>query len=140
MYYHIKVKYDSISESGKSIVKSEEYLVENAELHGEAECKGYEHTSNYKMDNADIVSVKRSNIREMINEMSDDVEDIIYDAVIADVFIDEKNGKEKEMRYHVGVYAKSVEDATKKVNEYMKQGMENFRFISVKETKVVEIL
>ena len=72
--------------------------------------------------------------------MPDSDSDIIYDAVIADLFINPDNGKEKELKYHVGVFASSVSDATKKVYEYMKQGMTDMRFIGVKETKIVEII
>ncbi len=140
MFYHIKLKYESLNETRANVVNNEEYLVKNCELHAEAEQRGYEYASEYQFNEPDVISVKRSNIREFVNELSNEDEDIIYDAIIADVYINEKTGKEKEMKYHVGVFAKSVEDATKKVNEYMRQGMENFRFISVKETKIFEII
>jgi hypothetical protein len=139
MFYHIKISYGS-NEQGVNVNKNEEYLVKDCELHAEAEQRGYEYASEYQFNEPDITSVKRSNIREFVNEVANENEDIIYDAIIADVYINEKTGKEKELKYHVGVFAKSVSDATKKVYEYMNQGLNDMRFIGVKETKIVEII
>lgn len=139
MFYHIKISYGS-NEQGVNVNKNEEYLVKDCELHAEAEQRGYEYASEYQFNDADIVSVKRSNIREFVNEVASEDETIIYDAIIADVYINEKTGKEKELKYHVGVFAKSMSDATKKVYEYMNQGLNDMRFIGVKETKIVEII
>lgn len=140
MFYHIKISYESLNEQGESVNKNEEYLVKDCELHAEAEQRGYEYASEYQFNDADIVSVKRSNIREFVNEVVIEDESIIYDAIIADIYINENTGKEKLLKYHVGVFAKSMSDATKKVYEYMNQGMNDMRFIGVKETKIVEII
>ena len=139
MFYHIKMSYGS-NEQGVNVNKNEEYLVKDCELHAEAEQRGYEYASEYQFNDADIVSVKRSNIREFVNEVASEDETIIYDAIIADIYINENTGKEKELKYHVGVFAKSMSDATKKVYEYMNQGLNDMRFIGVKETKIVEII
>jgi hypothetical protein len=140
MFYHIKISYESLSEQGESVNKNEEYLVKDCDLHAEAEQRGYEYASEYQFNEPDITSVKRSNIREFVNEVASVEEDIIYDAIIADIYINENTGKEKELKYHVGVFAKSMSDATKKVYEYMNQGLNDMRFIGVKETKIVEII
>ena len=140
MFYHIKLNYESLNEKGENVNKNEEYLVKDCDLHAEAEQRGYEYASEYQFNEPDITSVKRSNIREFVNEEPDEDETIIYDAIIADVYINEKTGKEKEMKYHVGVFAKNMDDATKKVYEYMNQGLTDMRFIGVKETKIVEII
>ena len=140
MFYHIKINYESLNEQGESVNKNEEYLVKDCELHAEAEQRGYEYASEYQFNDPDITSVKRSNIREFVNEVASEDETIIYDAIIADIYINENTGKEKELKYHVGVFAKSVSDATKKVYEYMNQGLNDMRFIGVKETKILEII
>ena len=139
MFYHIKINYESLNEQGESVNKNEEYLVKDCELHAEAEQRGYEYASEYQFNEPDITNVKRSNIREFVNEVANE-EDIIYDAIIADIYINENTGKEKLLKYHVGVFAKSMSDATKKVYEYMQQGLNDMRFIGVKETKIVEII
>ena len=140
MFYHIKLNYEAVDEKGANVNKNEEYLVKDCELHAEAEQRGYEHASEYQLNEPDVTSVKRSNIREFVNEVASYDEDIIYDAIIADVYINENTGKEKELKYHVGVFAKNMDDATKKVYEYMKQGLNDMRFIGVKETKILEII
>ena len=140
MFYHIKINYESLNEQGESVNKNEEYLVKDCDLHAEAEQRGYEYASEYQFNEPDITSVKRSNIREFVNEVASEDETIIYDAIIADIYINENTGKEKELKYHVGVFAKSVSDATKKVYEYMNQGLNDMRFIGVKETKILEII
>lgn len=140
MFYHIKINYESLNEKGENVNKNEEYLVKDCELHAEAEQRGYEYASEYQFNDPDITSVKRSNIREFVNEVASEDETIIYDAIIADIYINENTGKEKELKYHVGVFAKSVSDATKKVYEYMNQGLNDMRFIGVKETKILEII
>lgn len=140
MFYHIKLNYEAVAGKGTNVNKNEEYLVKDCELHAEAEQRGYEHASEYQFNEPDVTSVKRSNIREFVNEVANYDEDIIYDAIIADVYINEKTGKEKELKYHVGVFAKNMDDATKKVYEYMKQGLNDMRFIGVKETKILEII
>lgn len=139
MFYHIKLKYNSIDGRGKNVVNNEEFLIQNCELHAEAEQRGYQYASEFQFENSDITSVKRSNIREFVNETNNE-DEIIYDAIIADIFVNPENGKEKELKYHVGVFAKSVEDATNKVHKYMKQGLTDMRFIGVKETKILEII
>lgn len=140
MFYHIKINYESLNEQGVNVNKNEEYLVKDCELHAEAEQRGYEYASEYQFNEPDITSVKRSNIREFVNEDPDEDETIIYDAIIADIYINENTRKEKLLKYHVGVFAENMDDATKKVYEYMKQGMNDMRFIGVKETKIVEII
>jgi hypothetical protein len=140
MFYHIKLNYESLNEQGENVNKNEEYLVKDCELHAEAEQRGYEYASEYQFNEPDITSVKRSNIREFVNEVANEDETIIYDAIIADIYINENTGKEKLLKYHVGVFAKSMSDATKKVYEYMNQGLNDMRFIGVKETKIVEII
>lgn len=140
MFYHIKINYESLNEQGERVNKNEEYLVKDCELHAEAEQRGYEYASEYQFNEPDITSVKRSNIREFVNEVASEYETIIYDAIIADIYINENTGKEKLLKYHVGVFAKSMSDATKKVYEYMNQGLNDMRFIGVKETKIVEII
>ena len=137
MFYHIKIKYDQLTESGKQVTKTEEYLVDNCELHAEAEDKGYRHIAHYKMENADITHIKRHSIKEVINsEPEGDYS--FYDATVADIFLTD-DGKEKLNKYHIGLFAKDINDANAIVNEHMQQGYD-MRVIGIKETKILEIL
>lgn len=138
MFYQVKVKYDKIAENGKQVVETEDYLVNNCVLHAEAEAKLLQYGIDYSFENFDVTAVKRSKIREFVNDCEDDND--IYVSTIVDVFIDENTGKEKETKYQVGVYATSVDDATKKTNEYMRQGLNDCHLVCVKKTKIVEVL
>ena len=136
MFYELTVEKNMVDAHDITKRVKGKYLT-NCNLFTEAEYKGMSKFDSY---NPDVTSIKRSPIREFVNETTDTEECHIYDAVIADVFINEDTGKEKLVKYHVGVHATSVEDATKKVQEYMRQGLEDMRFIGVKETSIIEIL
>ena len=83
--------------------------------------------------------MKQSKIREFINAHNEEAEQGIYVATVADVFVDD-NGKEKEIKYVVAIWATSVGEANELVGEYLKQGMEDFRIIGVKRTKFVDLI
>lgn len=138
MYYLIKAKYHSLNDRGKNVTKKEEYLVNNCIYHAEAEQKGYEYSSEYQLDDFDVTAVKRSNIREFVNE-DDGYDNTIYQATIVDIFLTD-DGVEKETKYYVGIYAQDINDATKKVKEYMQQGIQDMRLIKVEETKIQQVL
>lgn len=135
MYYEGKIKYNNAL--GDTV--KEDYLIDGCELHGEAETALYTHISEYGFEDSDVLSVKRTKIMEFVNN-EQDTDDYIYYATIASIFLDEKTGKEKETRYIVAVYAKDIDTATKCVNDYMKQGLEDLKLIGIKRTKIVEVL
>jgi predicted peroxiredoxin len=139
MYYEGKIKYNSCNESGKNTTVKEDYLIENCELHGEAESVLYKFASDYNLNDIDVLSVKRTKLMEFVNDKQSD-DDYIYYATIASLFLDEKNGKEKETRYNVAVYAKDIDEANKFVNEYMKQGLNDMKLISIKRTKILAVI
>lgn len=137
MYYQVKVEYSAIAENGKTVFKSEDYLVDKCVLHGEAEACMLQYAIEHGLENFDVTAVKRSKIREFVNDCEDDSD--IYVSTIEDVFIDEITGKKKETKYQVGVYSTSIADATKLVNEHIKQGYD-MKLTSVSKTKIVDIL
>lgn len=136
MFYELTIEKNMVYAHDITKRVKGKYLTD-CSLFAEAEYKGMDEFKNY---NPDVTNIKRSPIREFVNEAPDMEEYTIYDAVIADVFLNEDTGKEKLIKYHVGVHSTSVEDATKKVQEYMRQGLEDMRFIGIKETAIIEIL
>lgn len=134
MFYELSLKRNTVSESGLEKDVSEKYIIEGAELFCEAEAKALE----YFNGECNVTAIKQSKIREFINKANTD--DEIYLSCVADVYIDEKTGKEKELKYVVAVFATSVDDATKKTLEYMKQGLNDFVLNSVKKTKFLEVI
>lgn len=139
MFYHVKVQFSSVNENGATTKEKHEVLVRNCELFTEAEAKALDEFTNAGDGDVDVTNMKRSNIMEFANSPKGDDDEKIYTATIASIFVEE-NGKEKETKYHVGVFAKSVNEATSIVQQYMKMGLQDMRLVSVKETKIESVL
>ena len=139
MFYHVKVQFSSVNENGATTKEKHEVLVRNCELFTEAEAKALDEFTNAGDGDVDVTNMKRSNIMEFANSPKGDDDEKIYTATIASIFVEE-NGKEKETKYHVGVFANSVNEATSIVQQYMKMGLQDMRLVSVKETKIESVL
>ena len=139
MFYHVKVQFSSVNESGARIKEKHEVLVDNCEFFAEAEQKVLDEFIYAGTGDVEVTNMKRSNIMEFTNSPQGGNDDNIYTATIVSIFVEE-NGKEKETKYHVGVFAKSVNEATSIVQQYMKMGLLDMRLVSVKETKIEQVL
>ena len=139
MFYHVKVQFTSVNEIGARIKEKHEVLVDNCEFFAEAEQKALNEFIYAGVGNVEVTNMKRSNIMEFANSPQGGDDENIYTATIVSIFVEE-NGKEKETKYHVGVFAKSVNDATSIVQQYMKMGLQDMRLVSVKETKIEQVL
>ena len=139
MFYHVKVQFTSVNESGATIKEKHEVLVDNCEFFAEAEKKALDEFIYAGVGDVEVTNMKRSNIMEFANSPQGGDDENIYTATIVSIFVEE-NGKEKETKYHVGVFAKSVNEATSIVQQYMKMGLLDMRLVSVKETKIEQVL
>ena len=139
MFYHVKVQFTSVNEIGARIKEKHEVLVDNCEFFAEAEQKVLDEFIYAGTGDVEVTNMKRSNIMEFANSPQGGDDENIYTATIVSIFVEE-NGKEKETKYHVGVFAKSVNDATSIVQQYMKMGLQDMRLVSVKETKIEQVL
>ena len=139
MFYHVKVQFSSVNESGARIKEKHEVLVDNCEFFAEAEKKALNEFIYAGVGNVEVTNMKRSNIMEFANSHQGGDDENIYTATIVSIFVEE-SGKEKETKYHVGVFAKSVNEATSIVQQYMKMGLQDMRLVSVKETKIESVL
>lgn len=136
MFYEIAIKVNRLQENGKEKEVIERYITD-CELFAEAEAKGMKEYSDYQLE-GDVIAIKRSNIYEIVNQSNND-NDKLFKAKIVSIFVDD-NGKEKEQPYHVLVWASDMNDANHKMNEYMRQGMQDLVFKEVKETKILGII
>ena len=139
MFYHVKVQFSSVTEYGATIKEKHEVLVDNCKLFADAEQKALYEFIYAGVGDVEVTNMKRSNIMEFANSPQGGDDENIYTATIVSIFVEE-NGKEKETKYHVGVFAKSVNDATSIVQQYMKMGLQDMRLVSVKETKIESVL
>lgn len=134
MFYEVISKRIIVDSKGNDKEIAEKFIIDNCEFCSEAEKVML---LEYNGENR-CTSVKESNLREFVNERQDDVQ-AIFLATLEDVFVTD-DGDEKATRYIVGLFANTVEEATKIMIEYMKQGLGNLSLVSIKKTKIVDLL
>ena len=135
MFYEISIKHTIVDKNGNDKEVTDKYIVENQELFAEAEQKGLE----LPLTDPDVVAVKRSNLREIVNTPTDAEDEAIYIATIVDTFISD-NGDEKKTKYPVALYAVSIPNANKIVQEYMAQGLADLECEGIKKSSFVEVI
>lgn len=137
MFYELAIKVNRMQENGKEKEVVERYIAD-AETFTEAEAKGVKEYADYQLQ-GDVVAIKRSNVYEIVNE-NNGADDKLFKAKIVSIFIDEKTEKEKEQPYYVLLWAHDMDDANRKVQEYMKQGLSDMRWVLTKETSFIDII
>lgn len=121
MYYQIDIKRTVMDNKGNDRSITEKYIT-MCELLGEAEMKGYTEFNG----ECDVTAVKRlPNLREFVNERSDESGTYLYLATLEDKFVND-DGEESS--------------ANVLLNEYLKQGMNSIELVGVKRTKFVDLI
>lgn len=133
MYYEVTLKVTKLDNKGNDKKVKESFLVENAELWQEVENRALELYNG----ECDIVAMKRSSVIEVVNEKKEDTP--IFKAKLISTYVDEK-GKEKEKSWIVALFAADMNEANKKMQEYIKQGMEGLTLREIKQTNLLEII
>ena len=135
MYYEMTTKVTRVKDDGTEKEVSERYITD-CETFGEAEEKAAE---TYSADNTDgdVVAVKRSNVKDIVNENEE--KQHYFKATIVDTFIDD-NGNEKELKYYVLIRADNLTEATSKANDYLRQGLSDMRLDGIVKTNILELL
>lgn len=134
MIYESRVSFTKIVKGNDKVMK-EKYMVAEAESFGDAETQTYEFCDGET--DLDVIDVKRSKVREIINTRTDE-NDVIFVADIADTQINEE-GEEVELIYKWALFANDFDQAYKRVNEYLKQGY-NMQAVGMKKTKFVDVI
>ena len=133
MYYEAKLKTDKPNAKGEIKTVTEHYIIPDIDLFCEAEAKSLEL---YNGD-CDVFSITRSKVKEIINDKVEDKP--FFRATLTDVYVND-DGTEKEIPYPVLVCAKDLTEANKLVEEYMNQGMQDFRLEGIVKTKILDVL
>lgn len=133
MYYEVTLKVTKQDNKGNDKEVKENFLVENVELWSEVENRGLELYNG----ECDIVAMKRSSVIEVVNEKKEDTP--IFKAKLISTYVDEK-GKGKEKSWVVALFAADMNEANKKMQEYIKQGMEDLTLREIKQTNLLEII
>lgn len=133
MLYEITTKVKKTQEDGSEKEVTERYITD-CELFAEAEYAGLK-TFKDTSGGGDVIAIKRSNVREIVNEQDDKA--YYYKATIVTKTIDDKEN-EKEQKYYVLIRADNLTEATNKANEYMKQGLDQMVLDGIVKTKIID--
>lgn len=134
--YELQINYVTIDNRGNDKNVKENIVVLNATSFTEAEEMGYKYGDG--LTDIDVVSIKRSKIKEVLNERGDD-SDLIWQAELMDVLHDDE-GNEKQIKYKTILFAQTFDSAKAFVTEYMRQGYDDMSLVSLKLTKFNEVI
>lgn len=135
MIHEVTIAFTVAGKNGEGKTVKEQYLVDNCNLFAEVEDAMYVGFDGYK--DLDVIAVKRSRIKEIINTRQSE-DDLIWMAELQDTFVDD-DGKETYIKYKVVLYSKTFDTAKAFISEYIKQGY-NLALVSLKLTKFEEVL
>ena len=133
--YEIKISYVTVDKNGNDKMVRESLILEHAESFADAEQIGYDYGSG--LTAIDVTDVKRSKLKEVLNERSSN-EEQIWMAELMDIFVDDE-GNEKPIKYKTIIFATTFDKAKAFVSEYIKQEY-NLELISLKLTKFNDVL
>lgn len=134
--YEVQINYVTVDNKGNDKNVKVNLVVTNATSFAEAEETGYEYGEG--LTNVDVISIKRSKIKEVLNERNNDT-DLIWLAELMTSFLDDE-GNEKQIKYKTVLFAPTFDGAKAFVAEYMKQGYDDMSLVSLKLTKYNEII
>ena len=136
MFYEATTKITRTNERGEEKEVLERYVIKDCLSFQEAEERAAKTYADYSME-GDVVAIRRSKLYEIVNENKTDGK--YFKAKLASVFVDEK-GKEKVTFYHVLVNADNMDNANKKMKEYINQGLSDMALVEIKQTNLVGLI
>lgn len=136
MLYEIKLNVTRPQDDGAMKQVKEHYILD-ADLHGQAEAAGFSlYAGVSNATDVDVFAVFRSDIKEIINEKTDDKP--FFKATVIDIVTDD-NGNEKELKYQVLVCAGDITEANEILGEYLRQGYD-MRLDALRRVKINDYL
>lgn len=136
-WFETIVRYDKTMEDGEVKKVSEVYVVD-AITFGEAEKSITGIAKSYASGDFDIKNINPAPYSEIF--FSDrDTDDKYYRVKLAFITIDERTQKEKKSKVAYLVQASSLEQARKNTEEVMNGTMIDYEFVSVTETKILDV-
>ena len=132
MFYEIKLKVEKENAKGE-MKEVKEHFITDVDLFCEAEARGLELYNG----ESDVFSIIRSKVKEIVNSKEEDKP--FFKATLIDIFVND-DGSEKENPYPVLVCATDLNEANKLIEEYMRQGLQDFRLDGIVKTKILDVL
>ena len=137
--YEIQITFVEVDSKGNDRNRKQNLILEHAESFANAEEIGYDYGSG--LTAIDVVSIKRSKLKEIVNERPFDDETCkIYVAQIVDHFVDVDTEETKDIKYPVALFAHDMKEAQQAIEQYMKQGLEDMDLVGIKETNFCGVL
>lgn len=134
MFYEAVSRRTIRDKNGNDKRVNEKFIVNNCELCSEVERKLLEE---YNGEN-DVTLIKESNLMEFVNERADD-EQFVFLSKLENTFVGE-DGEEKVTTYSVALFANDMEEAHNIMKNYSKQGLDDLKIVSIKKTKIVDLI
>lgn len=131
MYFEAVIKRND-ENKGKEV--TERFIVKGVELFAEAEATMLAEYQN----ECNVVAVKQSKIKDIVNSRMDENEDIYY-ATLEQYYISE-TGDEKSIKTDVALFAKDMTDAKSKLDAYLKQGLQDMSIFKITKTKFLDVI
>ena len=135
MIHECQISYLSVDEKGCERTVKENYVVENLGCFTEVEEKLLDEFGGLKA--LDVTKIKRSNIKEIANSRQDD-SDKLWVAELEDIFTMD-DGTEKELKYKILFFSKTIDSAIKFIGEYSKQGYQ-MTLVTLKKTNFKDVV
>lgn len=133
-WIEVKVRYDKMTESGKTVKVTDPYLVDAVSC-TEAEARVVEEITSFVND-FNVLNVGKTKISEIF---WDETGDRFYKVKVNFITIDEKSGVEKRKASFILVQASTFTDALANFNNGMKGTMADYEIEAITETKIVDV-
>ncbi len=133
-WIEVKVRYEKMTESGKSVKVTDPYLVDALSC-TEAEARVVEEITP-RCNDFNVLSVNKTKISEIFWDASGDR---FYKVKVNIITIDEKTAVEKKSASYILVQASSFAEALDNFNQGMKDTMADYEIEAITETKIVEV-
>lgn len=133
-WIEVKVRYDKMTESGKTVKVTDPYLVDAVSC-TEAEARVVKEISSFVND-FNVLNVGKTKISEIF---WDETGDRFYKVKVNFITIDEKSGVEKRKAFFILVQASTFTDALANFNKGMKRTMADYEIEAIAETKIVDV-
>lgn len=133
-WIEVKVRYDKMTDSGKTVKVTDPYLVDAVSC-TEAEARVVEEMTSFVND-FNVLNVGKTKISEIF---WDETGDRFYKVKVNFITIDEKSGVEKRKASFILVQASTFTDALANFNKGMKGTMADYEIEAIAETKIVDV-
>ena len=141
-FFEVGVSYiDAIENKHKEtfIVKAISFAEAEDKAYAEAKDKAYLDFEDYDVTDIDVLSVKISNVTEVILDENDEKEKY-YKVKYSVIFLDEKSAKEKRIPHYLLFNASSIDEAREMYKREMAGCVSDIILESITETKITSYL